>query len=346
MLRLREFLSIDRGVSTPKSSHDTTSGSRDNGGHLSNRMTPRQLFYLVSAVCLLPYLPIWAGLLIGVAWALAFGNPCPEITRPGAKKLLALSIVGLGAGMDLGVVAKTGVSGVGYTFVGILATLGLGTLFARWIRVPGQLGLLISVGTAICGGSAIAAVAAVLDPPEEETSLALATVFLLNACALLFFPSVGSWIGLDARQFGLWSALAIHDTSSVVGAAIQYGGEALEVATTVKLARALWIVPLALSISAWKHSSSKKKKITFPWFIVGFLVAAALVTYFPVLRPAGQWVNALAKRLMVVTLFWIGMGFSPQAIKKVGFRPIGLGLSLWLVVGAISLLAIYEGWIR
>ena len=307
-------------------------------------MSPQTLFYGVSALCLLPWVPVWAGLLVGAGWALAYGNPLPRFTRPGAKKLLAISIVGLGAGMNLEVVARAGLSGFGYTFLGIFGTLLLGWLFTRALRVPSQLGLLVSVGTAICGGSAIAAVAAVLDPPEEETSLALATVFLLNACGLLIFPPLGHALGLDMRQFGLWAALAIHDTSSVVGAAMQYGAEALEVATTVKLARALWIVPLALGLAAWKHSSGSKK-VTFPWFILGFLLAAALVTYIPALKPAGESVAWVAKRLMVVTLFWIGLGFSSSAIRKVGFRPIALGVGLWVIVGSLSLLAIRAGWV-
>jgi len=308
-------------------------------------MKNRILFFVVSAACLLPFVPVWAGLVVGAIWALTLGNPMPHFTRPAAKKLLAWSIVGLGAGMNLEVVARAGLSGVSYTFLGIFGTLALGWVLARAFAVPKQLGFLVSVGTAICGGSAIAAVAAVLDPPEDETSLALATVFLLNACGLLLFPMLGHSFGLDPRQFGLWSALAIHDTSSVVGAAMQYGGEALEVATTVKLARALWIVPLALGIAALRRNSGAKK-ITFPWFIVGFLLAAALVTYVPALKPAGEVLAWIAKRLMVVTLFWIGLGFSSSAIKKVGLRPIALGVALWVIVGSLSLLAIRGGWIH
>jgi len=307
-------------------------------------MKSRYLVLTLSVLLLFPWAPVWLGLVLGAAWALLWGNPCPQWTRPGAKKLLALSIIGLGAGMDLGVVARAGISGVSYTYVGIAFTLLLGGLLARALKVPSMLGLLVAVGTAICGGSAIAAVAAVLDPPEDETSLALATVFLLNACGLLIFPVLGHYWGLDSRQFGLWSALAIHDTSSVVGAALQYGGEAVQVATTVKLARALWIIPLALGLAAWKRSSSKK--VSFPWFILGFLAMAALVTYVPDLKPAGEMLSWIAKRLMVVTLFWIGLGFSSSALKKVGLRPIAMGVILWGIVAFLSLVAIRAGWVQ
>jgi uncharacterized integral membrane protein (TIGR00698 family) len=208
------------------------------------------------------------------------------------------------------------------------------------------------VGTAICGGSAIAAVAPVIRAKDEEVSMALATVFLLNATALVIFPLIGHALHLGERPFGLWAALAIHDTSSVVGAASGYGPEALLVATTTKLARALWIVPVAFGIGllyARFHvfdGEAGHAKAKRPWFILGFLAMAALVTFVPALKPAGAWVNAAAKRTLVLTLFLLGCGLSREALKRVGPRPFLQGLLLWICVGAGSLGAIRLGWIR
>ena len=189
--------------------------------------------------------------MLGMAFGLTFGAPMAATSRKASRNLLALTVVGLGAGMDLRVVARAGLDGLGYTVAGIAACLGLGAALMRLLRVERNTGLLISVGTAICGGSAIAAVAPSLRPRDHEVAVALATVFLLNALALFVFPAVGRALDLDEARFGLWAALAIHDTSSVVGAAAAYGDHALEVATTVKLARALWIVPVGLALGVW-----------------------------------------------------------------------------------------------
>jgi uncharacterized integral membrane protein (TIGR00698 family) len=208
----------------------------------------------------------------------------------------------------------------------------------------------VSLGTAICGGSAIAAAAPVLGANDEDTSLALATVFLLNAAALLVFPPIGHAFHLSERAFGLWAALAIHDTSSVVGASASYGSEALVVATTTKLARALWIVPLTLGLGFWlsrrKQSASRSGRAKRPWFIVGFLAAAALVTLLPALKPTGLLVAAMAKRTLVLTLFLLGLGLSRASLAKVGPRPFFQGLLLWILVGGGSLGAILAGWVR
>jgi uncharacterized integral membrane protein (TIGR00698 family) len=212
-------------------------------------------------------------------------------------------------------------------------------------------GALISVGTAICGGSAIAAMVPVLRPKEHEASVALATVFLLNALALFVFPAVGHAVHLSDSQFGLWAALAIHDTSSVVGAAVAWGGKAVDIATTIKLARALWIVPLTLAAGVWQARRSgplasenpEKAKAKRPWFILGFIVAAALVTYVPLLQPAGRFVQACAKQALVVTLFFIGAGLTRASLRAVGARPLVLGVSLWVLVAGASLLAIASG---
>ncbi|HJU83122.1 MAG TPA: putative sulfate exporter family transporter, partial [Holophagaceae bacterium] len=225
----------------------------------------------------------------------------------------------------------------------------LGLLLGRQLKVAGNTSLLISVGTAICGGSAIAAVAPVIHAEDEDTSVALGTVFLLNAAALLLFPLIGHHFGMGQRPFGLWAALAIHDTSSVVGAATTYGREATIIATTTKLARALWIVPVTLAVGFWvarqHHEHREKVKAKRPWFILGFLLAAALVTYVPALKPSGDLVSALAKRSLTLTLFLLGLGLSREAIRRVGARPMLQGVGLWLLVGGATLAAILKGWI-
>lgn len=298
---------------------------------------------LGAALCAFPFVSTGAGLLLGLVLALAFGNPYLERTRDLTRTLLALSVVGLGAGMDLRVVARVGAHGLVYTVAGIATALALGALFTRLFAVGRNVGALISVGTAICGGSAIAAVVPVLRPKEHETSVALGTVFLLNAVALFAFPAIGHAVGLGDAQFGLWSALAIHDTSSVVGAAVSWGGKAVEIATTVKLARALWIVPLTLAVAFWHRRASgedAKGKPRRPWFIAGFVAAAAIATYVPGLRNAGHLTAAIARQALVVTLFLIGASLTRSSIAAVGARPLLLGLALWIAVASLSLAAI------
>ena len=316
------------------------------------------LIVLLAVLCLLPDIPVlhwhgwpaWVGLVSGVGVALIFGNPQAARTRALTPKLLAWSVVGLGAAMNLKTVAVVGLQGFGYTMIGISVTLVVGLLLGRWFRVGRNTSMLVTVGTAICGGSAIAAVAPVLHSDDEETSLALATVFLLNAAALLLFPAIGHALHLGERAFGLWAALAIHDTSSVVGASAAYGKEALVIATTTKLARALWIVPLTLGLGFWisrrEPHAAGQKKAKRPWFILGFLGAAALVTYFPVLKPAGHGLAELAKRSLVLTLFLLGLGLSRASLRTVGPRPFFQGLLLWVLVGGGTLAAILVGWIR
>lgn len=312
----------------------------------------RILLPLLALASLWPAVPSWAALLAGILLALALGNPYAVRTRILTPRLLSLSVVGLGAGMDLVKVAKAGLAGFAYTAAGLALALGLGWVLGRALKVARDTSVLLSVGTAICGGSAIAAVAPVIRAKDEEVSMALATVFLLNATALVVFPVIGHGLHLGERPFGLWAALAIHDTSSVVGAASGYGKEALLVATTTKLARALWIVPVAFGIGllyARRHlfeGEAGHAKAKRPWFILGFLAMAALVTFVPALRPAGDWVNAAAKRSLVLTLFLLGCGLSREALKRVGPRPFVQGLLLWVCVGAGSLGAIRLGWIR
>ena len=298
---------------------------------------------IVSAI---PGVPAAAALAGGVAVALTVGNPLAGRTRAAAQRLLPLSVIGLGGAMDLVAVGRAGYHGAVTTVVSIAACLGLGALLARALRVDRRTGLLVTVGTAICGGSAIAAAAPVLGAEERELSVSLATVFVLNAVALVVFPPVGHALGLAEPSFGLWAALAIHDTSSVVGAGLAYGPLALQVATTVKLARALWIVPLTLGLGAVERArgaEAGRGKGKAPWFIVGFVAAAALATWIPALRPAGHLVAEVARRALVVTLFLIGVGLSREALRRVGPRPLALGVALWLVMGGATLAAVKAG---
>ena len=311
----------------------------------------RVLVPLGALFCLAPFTTTGMGLLLGLVLALTVGNPHAQRTKTWTSTLLSLSVMGLGAGMDLRAVARAGASGVVYTVLGIATALLLGALLSRLLGVERMIAALITVGTAICGGSAIAAVAAVLRPKEHETTVALATVFLLNAVALFAFPPIGHFFALSDAQFGLWSAIAIHDTSSVVGAAVAWGGGAVEVATTVKLARALWIVPVTLAMGFWnkRHSlnpgaeqgpAGKPKR---PWFILGFLLAAALVTYVPALQTPGHYAAAGAKQAMVLVLFLIGAGLSRTALREVGVRPLVFGVLLWLAMAGASLAAVVAG---
>jgi uncharacterized integral membrane protein (TIGR00698 family) len=296
-----------------------------------------------AVVALLPWTSSAAALLLGAAIAVVAGNPLAATTRRVQKALLPAAVVGLGAAMDLGVVLRTGLQGFGYTLVSIGATLGLGLLLARALRVGGNTGTLISVGTAICGGSAIAAAGPVIEADEHEMTVALGTVFVLNGVALLAFPPAGRLVGLSQEGFGTWAALAIHDTSSVVGACLAYGARALEVGAAIKLARALWIVPLVLLLGWWRHRGSAGAKAPRPWFILGFLAMAAAVTWSPALRPAGRFVASAARQAMVLTLFLVGAGLSREALRQVGARPFILGISLWIVVSAVALGAVRSG---
>lgn len=311
-------------------------------------MIARILIPVLAVLALTPWVSSAQALIAGVIVAVAFGNPYLEQTRKITSTLLGLSVAGMGAGMDLAVVGKVGFQGVGYTIAGISITLVLGTLLGKLFKVQKDTSILVTVGTAICGGSAIAAVAPVIRAKNEEVSVALGTVFLLNALALFIFPPLGHFFSLTQNQFGLWSALAIHDTSSVVGASMQYGAEALQVGTTVKLARALWIVPVAFLIGTLykKNSEGPAVKAKRPWFILWFIMAAALVTFVPSLQPAGHIVSDVAKRFLVLTLFLIGLSLSKETLKKVGVKPFLQGAGLWIIVSSATLAALHWGWIQ
>jgi uncharacterized integral membrane protein (TIGR00698 family) len=242
--------------------------------------------------------------------------------------------------MNLHEVLKAGRSGFIYTALGISFALLVGLSLGKLLQVRGNSSFLISTGTAICGGSAIAAIGPILQADEEEMAVSLGTIFILNSIALLIFPPIGNALHLSQSQFGLWAALAIHDTSSVVGAASKYGPQALVVGTTVKLARALWIVPLALATAAVKRSRSR---IQFPWFILFFLLAALVTTYLPGFPSAAKIFFKLGRYGLTATLFLIGAGISRTTLREVGWRPMLQGILLWLAVGITSLYLIRTG---
>jgi uncharacterized integral membrane protein (TIGR00698 family) len=292
-------------------------------------------------------------LTLGILFGLSFSHPYINESRGIARTLLQSSVVALGFGMNLHEVLKAGRTGFIYTALGISFALLAGLAFGKLLQVRGNSSFLITAGTAICGGSAIAAIGPILQANEEEMAVSLGTIFILNSIALLIFPPIGNALHLSQSQFGLWAALAIHDTSSVVGAATKYGPQALVIGTTVKLARALWIVPLALATAAIKRSRSQKvprsgdsgSRMQFPWFIALFVLAALLNTSLPVLAPLDKSLFTLGRLGLNATLFLIGSGISRATLKEVGWRPLLLGVVLWLVVGLTSLYFIRTGFI-
>jgi uncharacterized integral membrane protein (TIGR00698 family) len=291
-------------------------------------------------------------LVLGVAFGLLVPHPYPTVARGVARILLQISVVALGFAMNFDDVLRAGASGFAYTLLGIALALVVGALIGRMLAVPGKTAYLISVGTAICGGSAIAATGPVIGASDDEMSVSIGTVFLLNALGLFLFPPLGHALGLTESEFGLWAALAIHDTSSVVGAGAKFGAVALTVATTVKLVRALWIVPLTLataSVVAWRatredREAPARKPIPWPWFILFFLAAAILRTYVPTLDPLYPWLSQAGHIGLTVTLFLIGTGMSRAGLRQVGVLPLVQGVLLWVIVAVSSLLIIRAGW--
>lgn len=282
-------------------------------------------------------------LLGGLIYGLALSHPYHVESKQLSKFLLQASVVGLGFGMNLHQVVHAGRSGFVYTAISITVVMLLGISLGYLIRVDKKASFLIAAGTAICGGSAIAAVGPIADANEEEMAVSLGAVFILNSVALFLFPVIGLALHMTQSQFGLWSALAIHDTSSVVGATAKYGAIALAVGTTVKLARALWIVPLSVATAATLKS---KARIQWPWFILLFCIAALLNTILPTFNPAFSTLSRLGKIGLTVTLFLIGTGLSKETLKKVGVRPLLQGLTLWIIVGTATLALILLNWIH
>jgi uncharacterized integral membrane protein (TIGR00698 family) len=305
-------------------------------------MRSKILFVLGLVFCLTRWASPPLALLAGLFFGAIASHPYPGESRQISKYLLQAAVVGLGFGMNLQQVLRAGRSGFVYTAVGIAFALIVGTAIGKMVAVQPRASFLISTGTAICGGSAIAAVGPVVGATEDEMSVSLGTVFMLNSVALFTFPAIGAALQLSQTQFGLWAALAIHDTSSVVGACAKYGLPALAVGTTVKLARALWIVPVTVATAI---KTGSKTRIQWPWFILFFCLAAMANTYLLAGLPVYHFLSSLGKLMLIFTLFLIGATLSPAALRKVGPRPLIQGVLLWIVVAVASLLAIRAGWI-
>lgn len=295
------------------------------------------LFVVCIAACTCPKVGTPAALVAGIVFSFAIGNPWAGRSCNWSKTVLQVSVVGLGFGLSLGEVIAAGKASLLYTTTGISLTLLLGYFLGRVYGVDGNTSALISFGTAICGGSAIAAMAPVLKARDEEIAVAMATVFMLNSVALLLFPFVGHVMHLNEHLFGTWAGLAIHDTSSVVGAAASYGSQALAVGTTVKLSRAIWITPVVITASSVKRSS---RKAAVPLFIVGFVAAAATRELLPQYRNLFESASLVSRQALVVALFLVGAGLSPDVLKKVGLRPLLQGVTLWVVASGATLAAL------
>jgi uncharacterized integral membrane protein (TIGR00698 family) len=299
------------------------------------------LFIALAVLSLLPMVTAPWALLAGILFSLLFSHPFPIQNKFFQPKLLQFSVASLGAGINLNIVLEVGLNGFWQTLISISGTLMLAFLLSKWLKTESHTSTLIAVGTAICGGSAIAAVAPVIGAKSESTSISLAVVFLLNSVALFLFPLIGHALNLSVEQFGMWSALAIHDTSSVVGAALEFSKDSVETATTLKLARALWIVPLTLVLSRFVKTAQNEKVVSkVPWFILAFLCLSALFTFIPQWNSLANWLVAAAKRTLVFSLFLIGTSVSKDSLKLMGFKPLLFGLVVFVLVASASLLLI------
>ena len=305
---------------------------------LDRSLFARELIFGAALIaCLTPWVSPPIALVLGLIIALFIGHPFLHLNHKATHILLQLSVVGLGFGMNADSALKAGREGILFTIASITGTLLFGLLLGRLLRIDKKTSSLITCGTAICGGSAIAAISPVIKAEEKQISVALGTVFLLNSIALFLFPVIGHLLHLTQTQFGLWAAIAIHDTSSVVGAAGKYGPRALEVATTVKLARALWIIPVAVLAALFFKTG--KQKIKIPWFIGAFVLAMLINTYLPM--PVLSHVLAqTSKTGLTLTLFLIGSGLSRQVLRNTGVRPLMQGTLLWVAISAVALWAV------
>ena len=303
---------------------------------LDRTITTRELIFLLAFVfCLSPLITPPIALLMGLIIAQFIGHPYLHLNHKATHILLQISVVGLGFGMNVNHAMKAGKEGILFTVISIVGTLAIGFIMGNFLKIEKKTSYLISAGTAICGGSAIAAISPVIKAEEKQISVALGTIFILNSIALVLFPVIGHHLNLSQNQFGLWCAIAIHDTSSVVGAASKYGTEALEIATTVKLARALWIIPVAFfSTLLFKNKSSKLK---IPYFIGLFVLAMMANTYSALLQEYSSYLVAIAKAGLTVTLFLIGCGLSKKVLQSVGIKPLLQGVVLWLIISVAAL---------
>jgi uncharacterized integral membrane protein (TIGR00698 family) len=301
----------------------------------TNKMARKIIFFILLLFCTTSYISPPIALLLGLIIANISGHPFLHFNHKATNVLLQISVVGLGFGMNLNSAFAAGKEGFLFTIFSIATTMVLGTFLGKWLKIEKKTSHLISCGTAICGGSAIAAISPVIESDEKQTSVALGVIFILNSVALFLFPAVGHALDLSQKEFGLWCAIAIHDTSSVVGAASKYGGEALQIATTIKLARALWIIPVALGTAiVFKNKSSKVK---IPYFIGLFILAMTINTYFSEMAIFDLHVVSLAKMGLTITLFLIGAGLNRTILKSVGFKPMVQGLLLWIFIAVATL---------
>lgn len=292
------------------------------------------LFLLCTSTFVSPPLALVLGLLV----ANLFGHPYLHLNQKATNVLLQISVVGLGFGMNVTSALVAGKEGFLFTIASILSTLILGTFIGKWLNIEKKTSHLISCGTAICGGSAIAAIAPVIQSNEKQTSVALGVIFILNSVALFLFPAVGHWLDLTQKEFGLWCAIAIHDTSSVVGAASKFGPEALHIATTVKLARALFIIPVAL-ITAFIFKN-KYRKLKIPYFIGLFVLAMIANTYWPEMDIIGPYLVSASKIGLTITMFLIGAGLNSNVMKSAGLKPLAQGVLLWIFIAIATLFSI------
>lgn len=307
---------------------------------LDRSITTREVIFVIAlTACLTPWISPPVALMIGLVIAQFIGHPFLHLNHKATHILLQISVVGLGFGMNVHSALKAGSEGFLFTVASITGTLIIGYIAGRLLKIESKTSHLISCGTAICGGSAIAAISPVIRAEEKQISVALGTVFILNSAALFLFPFIGHLLHLTQTQFGLWSAIAIHDTSSVVGAASKYGPQALEVATTVKLARALWIIPVVLLTAICFKTGKQKMKV--PYFIVLFILAMIIHTYVP-MQPVSEVIVQVAKTGLTVTLFLIGAGLSGAVLRGVGIRPLIQGVLLWVIISGAALWAVLQ----
>ena len=306
---------------------------------LDKSITTREVIFLLAVVlCLSPLISPPIALLMGLIIAQFIGHPYLHLNHKATHILLQVSVVGLGFGMNVTSALKAGKEGILFTIVSIIGTLVIGFFMGKFLKIEKKTSYLISAGTAICGGSAIAAISPVIKAEEKQISVALGTIFILNSAALFLFPFIGHQLNLSQSQFGMWCAIAIHDTSSVVGAASKYGPQALEIATTVKLARALWIIPVAfLSTFIFKNKDSK---IKIPYFIGLFVLAMIANTYLPFVQQYNHYLTNSAKAGLTLTLFLIGCGLNRKTISSVGFKPLIQGVILWVIIATAALWAV------
>lgn len=296
------------------------------------------IFAICIALCLTPFVSPAIALLMGLVIAQFTGHPYLHLNHKATHLLLQISVVGLGFGMNAHSALHAGKEGILFTIASISGTLVFGYFTGKWFNIEKKTAFLISSGTAICGGSAIAAISPVIKAEEKQISVALGCIFILNSVALFVFPVIGHYLNLSQSQFGLWCAIAIHDTSSVVGAASKYGTHALEVATTVKLARALWIIPVAFMSSFLFKNNSRKIKV--PYFIGLFILAMIIDTYVPFVSVISPYIIKIAKAGLTLTLFLIGAGLSRTVLLSVGFRPLFQSILLWIAIATSALYAV------